>query len=232
MNKVLNDLYDYGLKIYQDCDGFKFSLDSILLAEAVKLKKNDVLLDFCCGTAPVLLILSTKYSNKMYGIELQKEICDLARENIEINNLESQISIINDNIKNSLNYFLGNNLDVITCNPPFFKVNDTALINKNLTKAISRHELAASLEDYINMAYKLLKSNGTLYFIYRVERLQELFCYLSNYSFSVKELIFFKTNEAKNEITMVLIKAVKNGNIGLKTRVVETYRNLSYKNII
>ena len=40
--KVLNDLYDYGLKIYQDEDNFKFSLDTILLAEAVELKKNEI----------------------------------------------------------------------------------------------------------------------------------------------------------------------------------------------
>ena len=40
--KVLNDLYDYGLKIYQDTEKFKFSLDSLLLAEFVELKKDDI----------------------------------------------------------------------------------------------------------------------------------------------------------------------------------------------
>ena len=39
--EVLNDLYDYGLKIYQDNELFKFSLDSLLLAEFVNVDKSD-----------------------------------------------------------------------------------------------------------------------------------------------------------------------------------------------
>ena len=72
--KILNDLYDYNLKIYQDENYFKFSLDSILLAEYIKLKKNDKIIDLCTGNAPIPMILSTKYNNKIYGIELQKNV--------------------------------------------------------------------------------------------------------------------------------------------------------------
>ncbi len=58
MKIVLNDLFDYGLKIYQSVDGFKFSLDSILLSEYVKLTKNTKnILDLCTGNASVPLIL-------------------------------------------------------------------------------------------------------------------------------------------------------------------------------
>ena len=70
--KVINDLFDYlHMKIVQDENNFKFSLDSILLAEFVeKPKKDDIMLDMCTGNAPIPLILSTKYQNKIYGFEL------------------------------------------------------------------------------------------------------------------------------------------------------------------
>ena len=65
---VKNDLYDYPHRyIYQDTDGFKFSIDSLLLAEFVKLPKKDgIILDMCTGNAPIPLVLSTKTKNKIY----------------------------------------------------------------------------------------------------------------------------------------------------------------------
>ena len=83
--KRLNDLYDYGLMIYQDSNYFKFSLDSILLAECTKLHKNDKVIDLCTGNAPVPMILSTKYDNKIVGMELQKEIYEHAIDSIVYN---------------------------------------------------------------------------------------------------------------------------------------------------
>lgn len=228
--KVLNDLYDYGLKIYQDEDNFKFSLDTILLAEAVELKKNDKVLDFCTGGAPVPLILSTKYDNKIIGIEIQESVYNLAKDGILYNNLESQIDIINDNLINIKNYFPGNNFDVITCNPPYFKYNNTSLINENETKAISRHEITVSLMEIIRTASYMLKDNGSFYIVHRIERLQELIDELSTNKLFIKNLYFIKTNETNN-LNLVIIKAVKNGKYGIKSKIIETFRKESYKNI-
>ena len=84
--EVLNDLYDYGLKIYQDNELFKFSLDSLLLAEFVNVDKSDKkLLDICSGNAPLPLIIGKKYDVEITGIEIQKEIYDLAEKSIKEN---------------------------------------------------------------------------------------------------------------------------------------------------
>ena len=100
MSIVLNDLFDYdGMKIYQDSDKFKFSLDSILLAEFVDNLNVDTIVDFCTGNAPVPLILSTKTKAKMYVFEIQKNIYDLAVKSIDINKLNQQIVVYNDNLR-------------------------------------------------------------------------------------------------------------------------------------
>ena len=62
MKKVLNWLYDYpNLKIYQFQDGFKFSLDSILLAEFATIKKDDQqIIDLCTGNGVIPILLAHK----------------------------------------------------------------------------------------------------------------------------------------------------------------------------
>ena len=93
ISKVKNDLFDYKNRfIMQMRDGFKFSLDSLLLAEFVKVKKDDKkILDMCTGNAPVPLVLSLKTNAEIVGFEIQKEISELALESVAINGLEKHV---------------------------------------------------------------------------------------------------------------------------------------------
>ena len=94
-----NDLFDYGLKIYQADNLFKFSLDSILLAEFVDVRKNcELIVDFCSGNGAVPLILSTKYKSQIISFEIQKMVYKLAYNSILLNGLSEQIKIINENL--------------------------------------------------------------------------------------------------------------------------------------
>ncbi len=216
MIKVLNDLYDYDLKIYQDKDKFKFSLDSILLAEFVNIKlTTKKILDLCTGNAPIPLILSTKTKAEITGVEIQKDIFDLGNKSVLLNHKENQIKLINDDANNCKNYFPGNNFDVITCNPPYFKFEKTAIVNKTMEKAIARHEIKINLCDIINISNYLLKSKGSLYLSHRTERLEEIINILNKNNYSVKTLQFIYPSKNKPS-EMVLIEAVKNGNSGLK----------------
>lgn len=215
MGSVLNDLYDYGLSIYQYEDKFKFSLDSILLAEFVEVKAGvRTIVDFCTGNAPVPLILSTKTNARIYGFELQKNICDLAKNSVIENNLESRIQIINANMKESLDYILPESVDAVTCNPPYFKYDkNSSLINEDSEKAIARHEITMNLEDIMVSAKYILKNKAPLYIVHRCDRLDEILKCLDKYNFQVKKLQFVYAGYNKEAI-MVLIKATKNGKSG------------------
>lgn len=216
MSIVKNDLFDYyGLSIYQDESNFKFSLDSILLAEFVDINKNvKYIVDLCTGNAPVPLILSTKTNNKIIGFELQESIVDLANKSIVENELTDQISIINDNIRNVSKYFDAESIDVITCNPPYFKVNNnSSLINDNMIKAIARHELKMNMEDIMISSKYLLKNRGELYIVHRCDRLEELIVLLDKYKFGIKK-VQFVYSDIEKEAIMVLIKAIKNAKVG------------------
>lgn len=225
---VLNDLYDYNLKIYQNTTAFKFSLDSILLAEFVKLKNKDKVLDLCTGNASIPLILTYYYQNMIVGFEIQKEIAELANDSIKYNNKEEQIEIINDNVLNVKNYFPGNNFDVIICNPPYYKA---SLTNQNNIKSIARHEVKIDLESVFKVVANSLKSNGTFYLVHIPERLEEILYFCEKYKIIAKKIQFIYTNKEKNA-NIVLVKCVKGANNGLKVcNPLMIERNISYQNI-
>ena len=228
--KTLNDLYDYNLKIYQDNVCFKFSLDTILLAEYIKLKRNDKYIDLCTGNAPIPMILSTKYNNSFIGVEIQKKIYQNAIDSILFNNLQKRVKIINDDVKNIKNYFPGNNFDVVSCNPPFFKYNKNSFINEAEEKAISRHEIKINLEELVDIVNYLLKDYGYLYMVYRAQRIIELGIILNKFEIAIKELIFIKTNNSE-EFSLVLIKAIKKGKMGLKVKYLDVQDLKTYKEI-
>ena len=227
--KVINDLFDYeNLKIVQDDSYFKFSIDSILLAEYAKITKTDNnILDLCSGNLPIPFILNYKYKKNINAIELQDEIYNFGLESLKINKLEEEINYIHDDVKNIFNYFEEESLDVITCNPPYFK---NSLKNENNIKSIARHEIEINLEDIIKISSKLLKSNKTFYLVHIPNRIDEIILLCNKYNMNVKEIVV--VNNTNKEPILILVKAVKNSKIGLKFKYLNDANNLkSYKNI-
>ena len=212
--KEINDLYDYGYKIVQNSDYFKFSLDSMLLANFVNINMSDSkLLDFCTGNCPIPIILSNSIKN-IVAFEVQKEIYELGDESLKLNNINN-VKLINDDIKNIGNYYEEGYFDIITCNPPYFKVIDSSRINDNNVKAIARHEILIKLEDIVSLAYKFLRDKGKLYMVYRPDRLMEILKLFDKYKFGVKKLQCCYNN-SDSLSSMILIEAMKNGQDDLK----------------
>lgn len=239
ISKVKNDLFDYKNRyIMQMREGFKFSLDSLLLAEFVKVKKDDKkILDMCTGNAPVPLVLSLKSDAEIIGFEIQKEISELALESVKINGLEKNIKIINDDIKNIDNYFDSNTFDIITCNPPYFKTKEDGYRNKNDFLTLARHEIAIDLETIFKIAFKYLKDNKVFYLVHRVERLDDIIVLARENKMNVKELQFISTKKEK-AVNTILVKCVKNGKPGIKLRKeicvdnLDTYQHLFESEVI
>lgn len=225
---VKNDLYDYGLKIYQDTDYFKFSIDSILLAEIVKHKRGDKILDICTGSAPIPLILATKSKElKIDAVEIQPQVARLAKKSVAENKLENVINVYNQDIKT---FKESNNYDIITCNPPYFKVTDSSLKNANDIKQIARHEISLTLKELILSVDKLIKSNGTFYIVHRVERFIETLNELEKYKFGIRNAIFVYTKN-NSPAEFFLLEASKSKKTDLKVKSIYVENLKTYKNI-
>lgn len=216
-NETINDLVNFNnIKIYQNKNYFNFSLDSILLPNFVILNnKTKKVLDLCTGNIPIPLILSKKTKALIYGVEIQKEIFDLAEKTLKINNLENQIILINKDAKELVNDFETDIFDLITCNPPYFKNSNTSIKKNNNIKSIARHEILIKLEDIINISKKLLKNNGSLSLIHRTDRLIDIIILMRQNNIEPKRIRFIYPKAGK-ESNLVLIDGRKNGKPGLK----------------
>ena len=214
---TLNDLVGYkDLKIYQNQDWFSFSLDSVLLPNFVTLNKNiKTIMDLCCGNAPIPLILSTKTNAKIIGVEIQEDVYKLAKDSVSYNKLDDKIEIINADIKTLKNNYVGDSIDVITCNPPYFKLNEDSYVNEDIHKVIARHEKMINLEEIIDISHYLLKNNGVLAMVHRTDRLIEIIGLFEKYGLEVKKLRFIYP-KVNSESNMILIEGKKCGNVGLK----------------
>ena len=215
--EVTNYLLGYKDKyIVQNTQMFNFSLDSVLLPNFVTLNKNiKNILDIGCGNAPIPLILSIRTNALITGVEIQKDVYDLAVKSVKINNLENQINIINADINELYNKFETESFDVITCNPPFFKVSEHSNLNKSDYKTIARHEVKLNLDDIFKISKKLLKNNGYVAIVHRPERLLDILESMKKYNIEPKKIQFIypKTNMEAN---ILLVEGKKNGNKGLK----------------
>ncbi|MEI3507987.1 MAG: RlmF-related methyltransferase [Bacilli bacterium] len=145
--EVINYLLGYkNLRIYQDTEMFNFSLNSVLLPNFITINSNvQKIMDIGTGNAPIPLILSTKTKGKIIGVEIQSKSSQLAKKSVELNNLNEQITIINEDINNLKEKYPSEFFDIITCNPPFFKVHDNSRFNKNDYKTLARHELTSQI---------------------------------------------------------------------------------------
>ena len=212
----INDIVGKNLKIYQNDDYFKFSLESVLLPHFVKINLRDKnIIDLCSGNCPIPLILSLKTKANIYAVELQKEVYELGLKSIKINKKEEQIKLINDDVCNLKNIFSSDTFDIVTVNPPYFKVLENSLTNQNEIKSVARHESKLTLDNLLNIAFYLLKTNGSFYMVHRTERLIEILDLLKHYHLIPKEIKFIYPKE-EAESKLFMIKAVKNGNNGLK----------------
>ena len=215
-NERIDDLEFEDLKIIQNTKGFCFGIDSVLLSDFAKnIKKNSTIVDLGTGTGIISILLSKKTeAKKIYGIELQEEVCDMASRSVLLNNLQDKIEIINKNIKNISDTLGINVCDVVVTNPPYKKYG-TGLLNEDDSKIISRHEKECTLEDVIKQSFKILNDKGLFYMVHRPDRLVDIIYLMRKYKIEPKEIRIVYSN-IKSKAVLVLIKGIKNAGEELK----------------
>lgn len=206
---VTNDLTRDGrLKIIQDTDYGSYTLDSLLLADFVKMtRRTEYAVDLCAGNGPIGMLLADKKRNlKVEVVEIQEQLSKITNESIKLNNMQERVTAHNQNLIGISEKLGKNKYHVITVNPPYFKVTEDANINPNQAIAMARHELTVTLEDIIKESASLLDNIGTLNFVFRPQRLDELIILLNKYGFTLKRIKFVYPKLSK-DCNTILVEA-------------------------
>jgi tRNA1Val (adenine37-N6)-methyltransferase len=200
-----------GLKVIQKITGPQFSVDAILLAKFVGIKKGDIVADLGTGGGIISLILGKRTeAERITAIEIQNELADISRRNISLNKLESKIEVIEADLRLVKEHFPSGQFDVVVSNPPYRLVGSGRL-NPNTLKAIARHEIKCTLDDVLKSAFYLLKEHGKLAVVYRPDRLVDLIAGCRHNNLEPKRIQFIYPS-IDREANLVLLEAMKNGN--------------------
>ena len=202
----VDDLERCGFKIIQNTDKFCFGMDAVLLSGYASIRPGEKVLDLCTGNGIIPILLAAKSrAERIVGIEIQRDIAELAKRSVEANDLSDRINILCADIKNAEEYYQPAVFDAVTCNPPYM-IDNHGIKNPDSPKAIARHEILCNFDDVARVTSRMLKPGGRLFLIHRPFRLTEIFETLTKYKLEPKrmKLVHPYVNREPN---MVLIEA-------------------------
>lgn len=203
------------IKVYQNKNGYRFSVDALLLYSFVNVKRAENIADLGTGSGIIGLLLARKYSDaKMLLVELQESLYNLAEKNILLNGLEDRVKVMLADIKDMRKIVLPRSYDLVVSNPPFRKPT-TGRLSLGEEKAVARHELRLKLADLAGTASHLLKARGRFCMIFHPERLPEVIDTFRRNRLEPKRVRFVH-NDIHATSKIVLIEAVKDGQAGIK----------------
>lgn len=204
----LDYLPNTNIKLYQDDEMFCINTDTQVLGEFLNIYRQDTVLDIGTNTGALLLYANRFKPKKMIGIDVNAKAIDIAKKNMQLNNVENCELLVCDG-----NTYVNTEVDVIIFNPPYFKTKDEGLSNNEYLN-LAKHENNFSLEKMIECINRNLKNNGTLYFLFQTSRLNEVLKLLTKKHIIVKEMKFVY-DENKENSNVFMIRAVKNAKEGM-----------------
>lgn len=212
----IDQLFSTDVKIIQNREVFSYSIDSVLLSRFPEIPSRGLIVDICSGNGAVGLFASTRTKAPIIEVEIQERLADMAERSIHLNHLEDQVQMIHDDLKNLLNHVPRTGVDLILCNPPYFKVSETSKKNVSEYYLLARHEITTNLEEICDIARHALKSNGRLAMVHRPDRFLDIIDTMRQYNLAPKRIQFVYPKMGK-DANMLLIEAIKDGSTdGLK----------------
>lgn len=210
-----DDLVRNGMKVFQARSGYRFSMDSVLLADFADAQADDTVLDLGCGSGVISFLLAGRQSScKIVGLEIQEDLADRARRGVELNDLADRIEIINGDLRQAEVLLEHRRFNLIVANPPFWRQGEgkPSLNQENL---IARHEVNVTLEDYVDAARRWLAPKGRLAMVHRASRVLEIGSLCADIGINVKRLRFVHPYHQR-DANLVLVEAVKGSKPGVK----------------
>lgn len=218
------------VRVRQHRRGYRFSIDSILLAHHAAARGAETILDLGAGCGIISLLLAYRNPKaKILGIEIQRELADIARYNVLQNHMADRIEIRRGDFKTLTHSDLFEAwrkfgcdpetragvppVDLVVSNPPYRRVR-SGRMNLDSRRAVARHEVSATLKDVVGAAQKALEISGGLVMVHLAERLTDLLWEMRSAGIEPKMLRMIHPREEESA-NRVLVEGKKGGRPGL-----------------
>jgi tRNA1Val (adenine37-N6)-methyltransferase len=213
-DETLDTLFRGELKLFQACGGYRFCLDSLLLADFTICRRGEKIADLGTGNGVVALILAYLHrSLSIAGVEIQPTIVERARRNVQMNGLTERVTIHQGDVRNIQEILAGGSYRAVVCNPPYRRL-ASGRISPNAERRIARHEAAGALFDFLRAGVYLMPIKGRMTLIYPAVRVVDLLQSMRTADLEPKRLRMVQSF-AGVEASLVLVEGVKGGRSGV-----------------
>lgn len=210
----LDDLQRDGLRILQRPDGFRFGTDAVLLADFAGVKKGERVCDMGTGTGVLPLLLSARAEKTTFtAIELQPEVADMAARSVKINGLEERIRVLCADCRDAAALVGYECFDLLVTNPPY-TAQGAGLVSPEKTRALSRSDGEATLDDWMAACARLVRNGGRLCCVFPAPRFLQL-CDAMRGGRVEPKRVRFVCARADKAPKLVLVEGLKGGKPGL-----------------
>jgi tRNA1(Val) A37 N6-methylase TrmN6 len=214
-DETLDALFDGKLKLLQGRDGYRFSLDPLLLAYFMTCRRGDKIADLGSGNGVIALILAYLYSSlSITGMEIQLGMVDRAGRNVQMNGLAKRVTINHVDIRAIEEALSPESFAAVVCNPPYRRTG-SGRISLNAERKIARHEIAAGLADFLRAGAYLLPIKGRIALVYPALRTVDLLQSMDRENLEPKRLRMIHAF-AGAKASLVLVEGVKGGKSGIE----------------
>jgi tRNA1Val (adenine37-N6)-methyltransferase len=202
------------VKVIQRSDGYRFSLDPILLCGFARVGEGMAVADLGTGSGVIPLLLARRSgAGRIVGVEIQPEMAERARRSVGLNKMEERVEILELDVRSLRGRLDPQGFDVVLSNPPFRR-GGTGRQAPVAERAAARHERAGGLEDFLMGAAYLLKDGGRCYFVHLAERLAELLALMRQCALEPKRLRCVHSRSGESA-RLVMVEGVRRGRPGL-----------------
>lgn len=162
------------VKLRQPRQGYRAAIDPVLLAAAVPAAPGDTVLDTGCGVGAAMLCLAFRVAQcRITGIDAQRDLVRLANDNAVLNEVSARAVAVVGNLLRPPPRLEPGSFAHVMANPPFLE-SDAAIASPDPGKAAATREGEADLAAWVRFALTMVRPKGSLTFIHRADRMEEL----------------------------------------------------------
>jgi tRNA1(Val) A37 N6-methylase TrmN6 len=213
--ETLDRILGGALTIVQPFSGYRFSVDSILLARFVHPRANDRVLDLGAGCGVVSVVLAALFHpREIVALELQPELAAMAERNAKLNELDNIRSVCADLRDGRVPGVLPVSFNYIVANPPY-RAARTGRESPVPGRRMARGAGGASLAEFMAASARFAKNHGAVAFIFAASRAAELIAEMKAHRLEPKRIRFVHA-QVDAPANAVLIEARKNGGVEVR----------------
>jgi tRNA1Val (adenine37-N6)-methyltransferase len=213
-HNTTDTFFDGALSVMQSRTGYRFSIDAILLASAIEPKAGQTVVDLGTGCGIIPLILAYRQPDiRIYGVEMQADLVELARTNATRSRMADRIHIVPADIRQLKAEQVDGPVDLVVCNPPYHRA-QSGRLNPNPQRAIARHEIYLKLEQLLSSVRRILRTGGRFATIYPAERIVDLFSTMRGAGIEPKQMRAIHARRPEGA-KLILAQGVMRGSPGM-----------------